>query len=386
MQLMFEPPAKQHTVFDLTDAILPAIIMTSALGSSFARPCRPAHVCERVTAELTAQVVLALLDNARVHARYRGRYPRHITTKGSRRSTSKIVASAFQLRPANRHSSVVTVAPKVPVPDSVCTSPDDFMEEQGGSLTVARRPGGGSSFGLHLPTATGRIVRGASSGRTTAHGSRAMRGRVLVVDDHVLVAIGSQLSLASAWLGSGDVQRTDRTRRGGSRRTLPAAMHPARHQHRRRCRQRHRSDCTPVVDRDADRHADRRTATPRSRRVHRSGAAGWIRKNAEIEEVESTVACVVNGGTLIGRADRAALIDDLRLERAGRLRALATFDRLSKREALVLGELIDGRSAEEIAEVHFVALTTVRSQIRRSLQKLGVRSQLAAVRARRCSP
>ena len=64
---------------------------------------------------------------------------------------------------------------------------------------------------------------------------------------------------------------------------------------------------------------------------------------------------------------------------ASALRAHATFDRLTKREALVLGELIDGLSAEEIAEVHFVALTTVRSQIRAVLQKLGVRSQLAAV-------
>jgi DNA-binding NarL/FixJ family response regulator len=36
-------------------------------------------------------------------------------------------------------------------------------------------------------------------------------------------------------------------------------------------------------------------------------------------------------------------------------------------------------SAEEIAEAQFVALTTVRSQIRAVLQKLGVRSQLAAV-------
>ena len=34
---------------------------------------------------------------------------------------------------------------------------------------------------------------------------------------------------------------------------------------------------------------------------------------------------------------------------------------------------------EEIAREHFVALTTVRSQIRAVLQKLGVRSQLAAV-------
>ena len=45
----------------------------------------------------------------------------------------------------------------------------------------------------------------------------------------------------------------------------------------------------------------------------------------------------------------------------------------------MLGALVDGLSAEEIAEAHFVAVTTVRSQVRGILQKLGVRSQLAAV-------
>ena len=49
------------------------------------------------------------------------------------------------------------------------------------------------------------------------------------------------------------------------------------------------------------------------------------------------------------------------------------------RECEVLAALIDGLSAEEIAETQYVALTTVRSQIRAVLQKLGVRSQLAAV-------
>jgi DNA-binding NarL/FixJ family response regulator len=110
-----------------------------------------------------------------------------------------------------------------------------------------------------------------------------------------------------------------------------------------------------------------------------AGAAGWIGKGAQINEVDSTLGHVVAGGTVIGRADRALLLDELRLARAGTLRAHAKFERLTKREALVLGELIDGLSAEEIAEVHFVALTTVRSQIRAVLQKLGVRSQLAAV-------
>ena len=40
-----------------------------------------------------------------------------------------------------------------------------------------------------------------------------------------------------------------------------------------------------------------------------------------------------------------------------------------------------GMTAEEIAEAHFVAVTTVRSQIRAVLDKLGVRSQLVAVAA-----
>jgi hypothetical protein len=41
--------------------------------------------------------------------------------------------------------------------------------------------------------------------------------------------------------------------------------------------------------------------------------------------------------------------------------------------------MMEGLNAEEIAQSHFVAVTTVRSQIRSVLQKLGVRSQLAAV-------
>ncbi len=110
-----------------------------------------------------------------------------------------------------------------------------------------------------------------------------------------------------------------------------------------------------------------------------AGAAGWIGKGAVLDEVDSTLRHVVAGGTVMGRADRAALLDELRLDRAGTLRASATFERLTHREALVLGALIDGLSAEEIAAAHFVALTTVRSQIRAVLQKLGVRSQLAAV-------
>jgi DNA-binding NarL/FixJ family response regulator len=109
------------------------------------------------------------------------------------------------------------------------------------------------------------------------------------------------------------------------------------------------------------------------------GAAGWLGKNVFPDEVVNTLNDVLDGTPLIGCAARAALIDELRIERAGQRKALSPFERLTARERDVLAALVDGLSAEEIAENQFVALTTVRSQIRAVLQKLGVRSQLAAV-------
>ena len=110
-----------------------------------------------------------------------------------------------------------------------------------------------------------------------------------------------------------------------------------------------------------------------------AGAVGWIGVTSPLDEVDSTLGRVLSGEAIIGRTDRAELLDHLRIERARSLRAQATFEQLTHREALVLAALTDGLSAEEIAREHFVALTTVRSQIRAVLQKLGVRSQLAAV-------
>ncbi|HEX6417735.1 MAG TPA: response regulator transcription factor [Acidimicrobiales bacterium] len=110
-----------------------------------------------------------------------------------------------------------------------------------------------------------------------------------------------------------------------------------------------------------------------------AGAEGWIGKDAFLDEIVSSVERVLAGSPLLGRTQREAWLDDLRLRRESMTRALSPFERLTPRERAVLGALVDGLSAEEIAEKDFVALTTVRSQIRGVLQKLGVRSQLAAV-------
>jgi two-component system nitrate/nitrite response regulator NarL len=57
----------------------------------------------------------------------------------------------------------------------------------------------------------------------------------------------------------------------------------------------------------------------------------------------------------------------------------AELSSLTASEAAVLGDLLEGRVAAEIATARSVAVTTVRTHIRSILSKLGVQSQVAAV-------
>jgi DNA-binding NarL/FixJ family response regulator len=204
-------------------------------------------------------------------------------------------------------------------------------------------------------------------------------GRVLVVEDHALVAIALQLSLsARGW----EVETTDGP-------TAAAVIEHARQF------QPHCVLCDinlgPGVGSGVDLVAPLRATgadvvmvTAETRRTVlaaclQEGAAGWIGKDAFPDEVVAALTDVLAGTPLIGCTAREAMLDELRIERAGLRRALTPFEQLTSRERDVLAALVDGLCAEEIAETHYVALTTVRSQIRSVLQKLGVRSQLAAV-------
>jgi DNA-binding NarL/FixJ family response regulator len=106
-----------------------------------------------------------------------------------------------------------------------------------------------------------------------------------------------------------------------------------------------------------------------------------LSKGASFDDIDAALGLVLDGDCLLGRTEREALLDELRNERLATSRQCSPFERLTQRECLVLTAMIDGLSAEEIASAHYVALATVRSQIRAVLQKLGVRSQLAAVAA-----
>jgi DNA-binding NarL/FixJ family response regulator len=110
-----------------------------------------------------------------------------------------------------------------------------------------------------------------------------------------------------------------------------------------------------------------------------AGALGWIAKSAFLVEVVASIEDALAGQSLIGRASREAMLGELRMERNRVRSALSPLEALTRREQRVLGALMDGMSADEIAEADFVALTTIRSQIRAVLHKLGVCSQLAAV-------
>lgn len=210
-------------------------------------------------------------------------------------------------------------------------------------------------------------------------GHRPHDGRVLVVEDHALMAAGLKMALSErSW-------RVETTAGPTARDVIDTA-------------QRFGADCVltdihlrngigsgidliePLVSAGAQvvmLTAERRRAVLAE--CLEAGAAGWITLSADLDEVDSALANVLAGRAIVGRTERAELRERLRSERAATQRAQAIFDQLTPREALVLAALTDGLTAEEIAREHFVAVTTVRSQIRAVLQKLSVRSQLAAV-------
>jgi DNA-binding NarL/FixJ family response regulator len=110
-----------------------------------------------------------------------------------------------------------------------------------------------------------------------------------------------------------------------------------------------------------------------------AGAAGVVSKGAGFTVLMDAVERAAGGLPILAEVERLALLDEARRRRRADHDRLAPFDALSPREQAVLRRLMAGESAETIADRSYVSLTTVRSQIRSVLLKLGVNSQLAAV-------
>jgi two-component system, NarL family, nitrate/nitrite response regulator NarL len=110
-----------------------------------------------------------------------------------------------------------------------------------------------------------------------------------------------------------------------------------------------------------------------------AGAAGVIAKSEPFERLVEGVRHVVDDGHLLTPQQREDYLSELRRHRSVQRHRFELFEQLTPREAQVLAALVDGQSADQIAAESFVSITTVRSQIRSVLSKLGVNSQLAAV-------
>ncbi len=110
-----------------------------------------------------------------------------------------------------------------------------------------------------------------------------------------------------------------------------------------------------------------------------AGAVGVLSKSLAFDDLLDQVVLAARGKTPLGNGQRDELLGTLRRRRAEERERLAPFERLTTREREVLAGLMDGSSADEIARASFVSITTVRTQIRAILEKLGVRSQMSAV-------
>ena len=110
-----------------------------------------------------------------------------------------------------------------------------------------------------------------------------------------------------------------------------------------------------------------------------AGAADVVSPLAPLHELVDAVRHGLRGESRLGATYRQVVLQQLCRERAEQRARLAPFLALTRREAAVLAQMMEGDSAETIATTCFVSVPTVRSQIRAILTKLGVKSQLAAV-------
>lgn len=110
-----------------------------------------------------------------------------------------------------------------------------------------------------------------------------------------------------------------------------------------------------------------------------AGAETVITKGDTIDVVVAQVEDVLTGVDPLGANRRSDLAHRLRQHRAEQEARTAPLRCLTDREHATLQALVDGLTVDEIAHRRTVARSTVRSQVRAVLRKLGVSGQIEAV-------
>jgi DNA-binding NarL/FixJ family response regulator len=123
------------------------------------------------------------------------------------------------------------------------------------------------------------------------------------------------------------------------------------------------------------------TSVPPEESMHPSlqaGAQAFLMKDTPAQLLPKAIAAVLAGDIWV---QREAMAQVVRHERNQEVRRSGDKQvRLSPRETEVLRLLTTGASTAEIAETLFITTSTVRVHVLRILEKLGVRTRIAAVR------
>ena len=110
-----------------------------------------------------------------------------------------------------------------------------------------------------------------------------------------------------------------------------------------------------------------------------AGALTVLNKSTPLQVIVEVIQRVAQGLPVMSRDRREQLIAMWREARTDDDDRRSRLDRLTPREAHVLGELLQGKRVREVAQAAFVSEATVRTHVKSILAKLGVSSQLAAV-------
>jgi DNA-binding NarL/FixJ family response regulator len=119
-------------------------------------------------------------------------------------------------------------------------------------------------------------------------------------------------------------------------------------------------------------------------RVHQgealaNGARAVVEKSARFVDILDVVDRVRNRLPVMSRTERDELLATYRRATESTREFRRRFAAMTRREAEVLGQLMAGKQVSEIARMRFVSESTVRTQVKSILAKLGVNSQLTAV-------
>ncbi len=103
-----------------------------------------------------------------------------------------------------------------------------------------------------------------------------------------------------------------------------------------------------------------------------AGVKGYFSKDSEISQLIDAINLVAAGSTVVYSSKIARLFDST-FQTANQL------DELSQREREILGLVARGYSNRNIAEICFVSEATVKSHMRRIMEKLDVKNRAEAV-------